>query len=154
GIAYIAKVAAGGCDSIFTAGPDGANAKALVDLDVVFSKFMLGPSAMAKEKCHVNAIRYYKDSDSFSVSDRGKDAIAFISGKGELLGSIGATPTSSTPNHVKAEGADSTTTSLWRVQHGHDLYEPNKIVLWSNGILMGGTSHVLHYTIDGSTAKL
>jgi len=106
------------------------------------------------EKCHVNAIRYYEDTDSFSVSDREKDAIAFISSKGEVLGSVGATPTGSTPNHAKAEGADSTTSSTWRVQHGHDQYEPNKLVLWSNGSFMGGTSKVLHYTISGATAKL
>jgi len=67
---------------------------------------------------------------------------------------VGATPTGDTPNHAKAEGADSTTDSVWRVQHGHDQYEPNKLVLWSNGSFMGGTSHVLHYTIDGATAKL
>jgi hypothetical protein len=154
GIAYPAKVAAGGCDSIFTAGVDGSSSKALVDLDVVFSNFKVGAGAQAMEKCHVNAIRYYKDTDSFSVSDREKDAIAFISSKGEVLGSVGATPTGTTPNHAKAEGADSQTTSVWRVQHGHDQYEPNKIVLWSNGPFQGGTSKILHYTISGATAKL
>ncbi len=154
GIAYPAKQAAGACDSIYVAGPDGSNSKPLVDLDVVFGKFAVGAGAQAQEKCHVNAIRYYKDTDTFSVSDREKDAIAFISSKGEVLGSIGATPTGSTPNHAKAEGADSQTTSLWRVQHGHDQYAPDKIVLWSNGNFQGGTSHVLHYTISGSTAKL
>lgn len=154
GIAYPAKVAKGSCDSIYTAGPDGSNSKALVDLDVVFGKFAVGPGSAASEKCHVNAIRYYKDTDSFSVSDREKDAIAFISSKGAVLGSIGATPTGTTPNHAKAEGADSTSTSTWRVQHGHDQYEPNKVVLWSNGAFQGGTSKVLHYTINGATAKL
>jgi len=154
GIAYPAKQAAGACDCIYVAGPDGSGSKVLVDLDVVFSKFALGPGAQASEKCHVNAIRYYKDTDTFSVSDREKDAIAFISSKGEVLGSIGATPTGTTPNHAKAEGADSTTSSVWRVQHGHDQYEPNKILLWSNGSFSGGTSKILHYTISGSTAKL
>ncbi|HEY8923688.1 MAG TPA: hypothetical protein VIU64_04855, partial [Polyangia bacterium] len=154
GIAYPAKVAAGGCDSIFTAGVDGSGSKALVDLDVVFGKFKVGAGAQAMEKCHVNAINYYKDTDSYSVSDREKDAIAFISSKGEVLGSVGATPTGTTPNHAKAEGADSTTSSVWRVQHEHDQYEPNKIVLWSNGSFQGGTSKVLHYTISGATAKL
>jgi len=154
GIAYPAKVAAGGCDSLFTAGVDGSGSKALLDLDVVFGKFKIGGGAQAMEKCHVNALRYYKDTDSFSVSDREKDAIAFISSKGEVLGSVGATPTGTTPNHAKAEGADSQTTSTWRVQHQHDQYEPNKIVLWSNGSFQGGTSKVLHYTISGATAKL
>jgi hypothetical protein len=40
------------------------------------------------------------------------------------------------------------------VQHGHDQYEPNKIVLWSNGTFQGGTSKILHYTINGTSAKL
>jgi hypothetical protein len=154
GIAYPAKLAAGGCDSIFTAGVDGSNNKALVDLDVVFGNFALGPGGAAKEKCLVNAIYYYKDTDSYSVSDREKDAIAFISATGEVTGSIGATPTSTTPNHAKAEGADSTTSSVWRVQHGHDLYEPNKLVLWSNGVYVNGTSRILHYTITDAAAKL
>jgi len=154
GIAYPAKPSSGTCDSIYVAGPDGSNSRALVDLSVVFGKFAIGPGAQAMEKCHVNAIRYYKDTDSFSVSDREKDAIAFISSKGEVLGSIGATPTGTTPNHAKAEGADSTTASVWRVQHGHDQYAPNKLVVWSNGNFQGGTSHVLHYTINGATAKL
>ena len=154
GIAYPAKQAAGACDCIFVAGPDGSGSKCLVDLDVVFSKFAIGAGAQATEKCHVNAIRYYKDTDSFSVSDREKDAIAFISSTGQVLGSIGATPTGTTPNHAKAEGADSTTTSVWRVQHGHDQYAPNKLVLWSNGNFSGGTSKILHYTINGTTAKL
>ena len=82
GIAYPAKQAAGACDCIYVAGPDGSNSKVLVDLDVVFGKFAIGPGAQASEKCHVNAIRYYKDTDSFSVSDREKDAIAFISSTG------------------------------------------------------------------------
>ena len=154
GIAYPAKQAAGACDSIYVAGPDGSNSRVLVDLDVVFGKFAIGPGGQAQEKCHVNAIRYYKDTDTFSVSDREKDAIAFISSTGAVLGSIGATPTGSTPNHAKAEGADSTTASVWRVQHGHDQYAPNKIVLWSNGPFQGGTSKILHYTINGATAKL
>ena len=86
GIAYPAKQAAGGCDSIYVAAADGSNSHPLVDLDVVFSKFTPGPGAQATEKCHVNAIRYYKDTDTFSVSDREKDAIAFVSSSGQILG--------------------------------------------------------------------
>ena len=93
GIAYPAKQAAGACDSIYVAGPDGSGSRPLVDLDIVFGKFAIGPGGQAQEKCHVNAIRYYKDTDTFSVSDREKDAIAFISSTGAVLGSIGATPT-------------------------------------------------------------
>jgi hypothetical protein len=154
GFAYIEKPEGHDCDSIFTADPDGSNSKELVDLDVVFKHFTYGEGTFTFDHCHVNAIRYYRDDDSYSVSDREKDAIAFVSGSGELLGSVGATPQSDTPNHAKADGADSKSDSLWRVQHGHDLYAPNKLVLWSNGIFHDGISHVLHYTLDGASAKL
>jgi hypothetical protein len=154
GIAYPGKMAAGACDCLFTANIDGSNSECLVDLDVVFSKFANGPGSASMERCHVNALRYYEDTDSYSASDREKDAIAFISGDGEILGSVGAEPTSQTPNHAVAEGAEGTSDSPWRVQHGHELYEPNKLVVWSNGSFMGGTSRVLHYTINGATASL
>jgi hypothetical protein len=154
GLAYIAKEAAGACDCIFTANPDGSNSSCLVDLGVVFEKFNVGPGGAAMEECHVNAIRYYKDTNTYSVSDREKDAIAFISSTGQVLGSIGAMPTSSTPNHALAQGADSQTSSTWRVQHGHDWYEPNKLVVFSNGPFQGGQSKVLHYTINGASATL
>jgi hypothetical protein len=154
GIAYPAKQQAGQCDSLYTANADGSNSAPLVNLDVVFGKFENGPGSAAMEECHVNAIHYYKDIDAFSLSDREKDAIAFVSADGEVIGSVGATPNGSTPNHAKAEGADSTTQSAWRVQHGHDWYEPNKLVVFSNGSFQGGQSKLLHYTINGGTATL
>jgi len=154
GLAYIGKQSAGACDCIFTANADGSNSRCLVDLEVVFSKFRTGPGGAAMEECHVNAIRYYKDTDTYSVSDREKDAIAFFSSTGQLLGSVGAMPMSSTPNHAVAPGADSQTSSTWRVQHGHDQYEPNKILIFSNGPFMGGQSKILHYTINGTAATL
>jgi len=154
GFAYIARAEDNACDHIFTADPDGTNAKSLVDLDAVFSHFTYGAGTFTFDHCHVNAIRYYRDDDSYSVSDREKDVIGVVSGQGAILGSVGAKPTSDTPNHAIAEGADSEIDSVWRVQHGHDLYQPNKLILWSNGIYHDGTSHVLHYTLTGATAQL
>ncbi|HEY3499787.1 MAG TPA: hypothetical protein VGK73_34080 [Polyangiaceae bacterium] len=154
GIAYPAKPEAGACDSLYVADLDGSNSRAVVDLGVVFGKFKNGSGAAAMEECHVNAIRYYADIDAFSLSDREKDAIAFVSSSGEILGSIGAEPIEATPNHVVAEGADSTASSPWRVQHGHDWYENDKLVVWSNGTLIGGMSRLLHYTLSGATATL
>lgn len=154
GIAYIGKTTAGACDSLITAKIDGTDSAALVDLGIVFDKFDVGEQAISQERCHVNYVRYYSDTQSFSVSDREKDAIAFFSSDGALLGSIGAQPKTATPNHVLAEGADSDAKSPWRVQHGHDLYAPNKLLVWSNGVFQGGQSRMLHYTIHGATASL
>lgn len=154
GIVYIAKEEVGACDSLYTARIDGSQSAPLVDLRIVFDKFANGPQALSPERCHVNSVRYYHDTERYSVADREKDAIAFFSKSGELLGSIGAQPVGETPNHVLAQGADSTANSPWRVQHGHHLYAPNKLVLWANGVFQGGTSRMLHYTIQGTTATL
>lgn len=154
GITYPAKAAAGACDSLYTARVDGSNARHLVDLAVVFDRFGNGQGGGGFERCHVNFVRYYSTTRTYSVSDREKDAIAFFSENGDVLGSIGTTPITPTPNHVLAEGADASATSLWRVQHGHDWYAPNKLVLWSNGVFQGGVSRVLHYTITGAGAVL
>lgn len=151
GIAYISKEAAGQCDRIYTAGPDGSGAKMLVDLDPVFGKFgNAAGGGTTGEKCHVNAIHYYSDRKVFSVSDREKDAIAMYSESGEYVASIGKQPSQPLDHHILAEK----TGSDWRVQHGHDWYEENKIVLWSNGSFGAGSSKILHYTINGSNATL
>lgn len=151
GIAYISKEAAGQCDRIYTAGPDGSGGKMLVDLDVVFGKVgQSGLGGTMGEKCHVNAIYYYSDRKVFSVSDREKDVIAMFSETGQYVASIGKQPQSPLEHHILAQGAGSD----WRVQHGHDWYAENKIVLWSNGSFGAGSSKILHYTINGSNATL
>lgn len=148
GIAYISKQAAGQCDRIYTAGPDGSGATSIVDLDTVFGKFSQGGGS--GEKCHVNAIHYYANRKAFSVSDREKDVIAIFSETGDFIGSVGKMPQQAIPEHANAEGGGTT----WRVQHGHDWYEENKIVLWSNGSFGSGASKILHYTINGANASL
>lgn len=152
GIAYISKQAAGQCDRIYKAGPDGSGATSLVDLDMIFGKFTDSPGAGSMgEKCHVNAIEYYDDRKAFSVSDREKDVIGLIDAEtGAVIGSVGKAPQSTLATHILAEGGGST----WRVQHGHHWYADDKIVLWTNGSFQGGQSKVLHYTISGSAATL
>jgi hypothetical protein len=142
------------CDKLYAAELDGAGAHVIADLNAVFGKFRETPGSISKEKCHVNAVRYYHDTDSFSVSDRDKDAIGLISATGEVLGSIGTAPVETTPNHVLASGADGNNDAVWRVQHGHEQYAANKLVLFSNGSLPKGHSQLLHYTIEGSIATL
>ena len=154
GIAYPAKQAAGACDCIYVAGPDGSNSKVLVDLDVVFGKFALGPGGQASGEVPRQRHPLLQGHRQLLRLRSREGRHRFHLQHGPVLGSIGATPTGTTPNHAKAEGADSTTSAVWRVQHGHDQYAANKIVLWSNGSFQGGTSEILHYTINGSTAKL
>lgn len=148
GIAYIGKREAGECDFIFTARPDGTRVQLLVDLGVVFEKY---PKAAGREACHVNAINYYPDRELFSVADREKDVIAVFDVMGRPVTAIGQVPFGELPfTPVIAEGA----TTAWRVQHGHDLYADDRLVLFSNHEMGAAESPVLHYTIRGNKAKL
>ena len=150
GIAYIAKQQQGQCDHIFTANADGSNSQSLVDLDVVFGQYPQAGFGMG-EACHVNAINYYHDRQLFSVSDREKDVIGILGADGSLKMAVGQQPSGSLPiTPVIAEGAKTT----WRVQHGHDYYEDNKLLVFSNHDFGSQQSPVLHYTINGANASL
>jgi len=141
GVAYIARAGAtGDCDAIHTASEDGTNDQVILDLWPVLEPFDNGMGTAGA--CHVNAIHYYADEDAFTVSDRERDMLVKFNRQGEVLWTIGASPASIT-------GAD---IPEWRVQHGHHLYEPDKLLVFSNGAFTDGSSHVLHFTIDGTTA--
>jgi hypothetical protein len=151
GIAYIGKADAGECDQIYTADPDGANSSALVNLDEVFGNYEIKGSS--RERCHVNAINYLHDKKMYTVSDREKDVIGFVSSKGKAIQAVGPSPTQlNFFKTIVAEGAGNVRT--WRVQHGHQYYADNKLAIFSNGNLGGGSSRVVHYTIDGSRATV
>src|SRR5690606_29618462 len=135
--AYIAKQAAGECDHIFTANHDGSGAESLIDLYDALENFTDDPSG--PELCHVNALRYSENGDYFTVSDREKDVIVKISRSGEVLESYGKAPNPDVSwSHFLADGSGTT----WRVQHGHHLYAPDKLLVFSNGPFGNGTSRV------------
>jgi hypothetical protein len=139
GIAYLAKAgSAEGCDAVHLASEDGSGDTVLIDLWTVLEPFDNGGG----EKCHANFIRYYADEDAFTVSDRERDMLVKVGGNGQVEWTIGNSPASVT-------GAD---IPDWRVQHGHHLYDEGHLLVFSNGALTGGTSHVLHFTINGTTA--
>jgi hypothetical protein len=101
------------------------------------------------EMSHVNAIHHWRDRDIYTVSNRESDVIGVVNNQGQIIQGIGKQATA-TFDTVLADGTGST----WRVQHGHDLYAPDKLLVFSNGNFGGGTSRALHYTISGNTATL
>jgi len=147
GFAYIAKLEHGACDHIFVAAPDGSEAHSLVDLDPFLTPF---PSGKSLEHCHVNSIQYSKKGRFFTVSDRERDVVLKFSEQGEFMASIGQAPSTELPQAIVAEGSGET----WRVQHGHDWYQDDSFVVFSNGSFDEGVSRVLHYTIVGAAAVL
>jgi hypothetical protein len=152
GIAYIAKEAAGSVDQIFTVNLDGTNAKILADLKPFVDAFP--QNGGFGEASHINVIHYWQERDEYTVSNRESDAIAVVSGSGEVLAGFGK-PATGSPSFttVVAEGAEGGAGAVWRVQHGHDIYAEDKFLVFSNNN-MGSTSHALHYTITGNTAQL
>jgi hypothetical protein len=151
GIAYIGKNNAGECDNIYTAGPDGSNPTVLLNLDAVFGNYQT--NGASTEKCHVNAINYIHEEQMYTVSDREKDVIGFVSAAGQPIMTVGQNPNGTNSfTTVVAQGAGDSNT--WRVQHGHHYYAENKLLVFSNGNFGGGTSRVLHYTINGTSATV
>jgi hypothetical protein len=145
GIAYLAKAgSADGCDAVHTANEDGTDDQVVIDLGPVLEPFPLpdGGGLPSTGGCHANAIHYYADEQAYTVSDRERDMLVKVSAAGDVLWTIGNSPATIT-------GAD---IPEWRVQHGHHLYDPEHLLVFSNGELTGGTSHVLHFTISGTTA--
>lgn len=144
GIAYLAKSQQGQYDKIFTMKEDGTGAAAWFDLTPVFSPFSAGVNDR-----HANYISYDPEGNFFTVSDREKDAVVKISaeGSGSLIKSIGkAADNGTAQNHIVADVKN------WRVQHGHHWYDDNHFLVFSNGDFGGGTSHVIHFTINGNSA--
>ncbi len=153
GITYIAKQKNGGFDQLFTAKSDGSDARALLDLRPLVDAYPKsgGPG---KELSHFNVVRYYEDRDIYTVSNRESDSIGIISGSGEIVAGIGKTAEAEFET-IPAESTDfGPGEQLWRVQHGHDLYAPDKLLVFSNGTFVDGRSHVLHYSIEDGLARL
>lgn len=153
--AYIAKGAANEYDKIYTANDDGSDSKPLIDIQTLLQAYPpAAGGAGTGEKSHVNVIHYWSDRKIFTLSDRESDMIGVVSETGEVVQGIGKQATASFPT-VLAEGAGTT----WRVQHGHDLYAPDKLLVFSNGPFSvgpspGAVSRILHYTLSGNQATL
>ncbi len=149
GFAYIAKEAAGEYDKIYTSKDDGSDAKVFADLEPLIAAYPQSGGASMGEMSHVNAIHHWRDRDIYTVSNRESDVIGVVNNQSQIIQGIGRQATA-TFDTVLADGTGST----WRVQHGHDLYAPDKLLVFSNGNFGGGTSRALHYTISGNTATL
>jgi len=146
GIAYIAKDTKGGYDKIYVASSDGSDARELVDLERVVEIYPKG-GGPGEEKSHFNAIHYWEERDIYTVSNRESDAIVEVSGDGKLVRGIGKSTSEKFESTLAESTLGQTETPLWRVQHGHDWYAPNKLLVFSNGDFIGGQANALHYTV-------
>ncbi len=150
GIAYLAKAREGECDRIYEASLELTDGAPLFDTWQIYQYFPDEGVVEGTAICHANRLHYLREGDRYTVSDRNKDAIAIFARDGMPITSIGKAPTGDYGPHVLAEGAGPG--GDWHVQHGHDLYADDKLVVFSNE--SSGGSAVLHYTIRGDSAAL
>jgi hypothetical protein len=150
GIAYIAKVNEGECDRVFEASIEIADGVPIFDTWQIYQYFPDEGDVEGTEICHVNRIHYSLEKDTYTLSDRNKDAIAVFTRSGTPITSIGKAPTGNWTQHIAAEGAG--LGGDWHVQHGHHFYADDKLVVFSNE--SSGGAAVLHYTIIGNQAAL
>jgi hypothetical protein len=150
GIAYLAKANEGECDQVYEASLDITDGEPSFDTWQVYQYFPDEGEVEGNTVCHANRIHYRLATDTYSVSDRNKDALAVFSRTGAPITSVGKMPTGDWTKHIQAEGAGPG--GDWHVQHGHDLYSDSQFAVFSNE--SRGGAAILHYTIEGSTASL
>jgi hypothetical protein len=150
GIAYLAKADEGECDKVYEASDDITDGVPVIDTWDIYRYFPDEGSVEGTARCHANRIHYSDDGESYTVSDRNKDAIAIFTRAGLPVLSVGKPPTSGWVQHIQADGAGPG--GDWHVQHGHDRYAEDKLVVFSNESIGGAA--VLHYTLGDGRARL
>jgi len=150
GIAYLAKAKRGECDRVYEASLAIEDGVPIFDTWQIFQYFPDEGEVEGTEICHANRIRYSLEKDTYTVSDRNKDALAVFTRRGTPVVSIGKAPQGGWTKHILAAGAGPG--GDWHVQHGHHFYADDKLVLFANE--SAGGAAVLHYTIAGDHATL
>jgi hypothetical protein len=150
GIAYLAKTNAGECDKVYEASLEITDGTPVFDTWQIYQYFSDEGDIEGTEICHANRIHYSLEKNTYTVSDRNKDALAVFTKDGTPVTSIGKAPSSEWTKHIQAQGAG--LGGDWHVQHGHHWYADDKFVVFSNE--SSGGAAVLHYTIRGNTATL
>ena len=93
---------------------------------------------------HTNYIRYYEfDGGFFTLSDRNTNMIVKFRPDGKLVWQFGGS---------NPKGSSFSLSEGWQANHGHELEEDGRIVLFNNGPMMGGaTANILGYKLNEST---
>lgn len=150
GIAYLAKTREGDCDQVYEASLAITDGVPVFDTWPVFRHFPDTGDVEGTEICHANRMHYLPSKNVYTISDRNKDVLAVFTRSGTPVTSIGKTPTGDWNSHVQADGAG--LGGDWHVQHGHDWYADDQLVVFTNESNAGAA--VLHYTLRGKRAVL
>ncbi|MBN2036153.1 MAG: carboxypeptidase regulatory-like domain-containing protein [Chitinispirillaceae bacterium] len=93
---------------------------------------------------HPNYIRFYEfDGGFFTLSDRNTNNIVKFRPDGKLVWQFGGS---------NPKGKSFSLSQGWEANHGHELEEDGRVILFNNGAMMGGaTAKVLGYKLNEST---
>jgi hypothetical protein len=96
---------------------------------------------------HTNYIRYYEfDGGFFTLSDRNINAIVKFRPDGKLVWQFGGS---------NPKGESFSLSQGWEANHGHEIEEDGRMVLFTNGPMMGRTSaKVIGYKLNESTMSV
>lgn len=119
----------GGCSKIVQRDPDGTLTDVIENVSTLYE-----PVA----DCHPNAIHYYPEDDSFTLSDRNPSLFVKFKRSGELEWQFGGVD----PKGLWLPGE-------WLVNHGHHLLENGHFVFFNNGRGVPA-SPVLEFALDPS----
>jgi hypothetical protein len=114
GLVFIRKTE-DSCDEIVKRSRDG-------ELQVLFAVIDAFPELPPadRDRCHTNYVVYDAADDSYTFSELNNDAIVKITSQGELVWVLGG-------GYSDFAGAS------WNRQHGHQLLDGDRIVLFNNG---------------------
>ena len=130
----------GGGSSVIKRAADGTISTIVADLGSLYN-----PSASGgMGTFHPNYIRYYEfDGGFFTLSDRNINAFVKFRPDGKLVWQFGGS---------NPKGKSFSLSQGWEANHGHELEEDGRVLLFNNGAMMGGgTAKVLAYQLNEST---
>ncbi|MBN2036424.1 MAG: hypothetical protein JW768_06745 [Chitinispirillaceae bacterium] len=129
----------GGGSSVIKRAADGTISTIVADLGTLYN-----PSASGgMGTFHPNYIRYYEfDGGFFTLSDRNINAFVKFRPDGKLVWQFGGS---------NPKGKSFSLSQGWEANHGHELEEDGRVILFNNGAMMGGgTAKVIAYQLNES----
>lgn len=128
---------AGGCDSIIERSPDGSIKTVVEDVSTLYQP---GGGLTGGTECHVNAITYQPDADTYVISDRNPSIYVRFARDGSLMWQFGG----SNPKGTHFAGS-------WNVNHGHHLLANGNLLFFNNE--NGNQSPVKEYSLDEASGQ-
>jgi len=97
---------------------------------------------------HANAVHYYPQDDSYTISDRNPNLFVKVTRRGQLVWQFGGTNPKDQSKFFSG--------AAWQVNHGHQLLPSGNFLFFNNGSIatgVAGLSNAREYQLDMATMK-